>query len=137
MAAPDPDAPCVIDGDGLFLIPDHKGVVRRYLPELAPEGLDDWAMTLRRMDKDEENRGEGEHPYRVARTMKGRWRCTCDDSAFGRPKREGRLCKHRHAAQKIWLVLQRLTPKKEATHAAMQPTPESQPGATDVAVGAA
>lgn len=103
MAPPRADEPLVIDGDGLLCIPDHKGVVHRYLAELAPEGLDDWAVVLRRLD---DQKGDG--PYRVARTPGGRWTCECLDR-FYRAGKEARRCKHVYCLQKLYLQIQRLT----------------------------
>lgn len=107
MASPDPDEPLVIDDLGNVHLPDHEGRVIVYSPEPAPQGLDDWAVLLRRID------GQA-GPYRVARTPQGRWRCDCHDTKFGRPKRELRQCKHRYAAQKLWTLLRRLTRAHQA-----------------------
>ena len=111
MAAPVPDAPCVllIDGRGnlTLRIAAHDGELIEYLIEPAPSMLDDWAVLLRRVD--------GKHgPYRVARTPRGRWKCSCADTLKGRARKEARQCKHRYACAKLWALFDRIAPR--ATH---------------------
>lgn len=100
VAAPDPDARLVFDADGNLEIEDHDGRVITYLWEVAPPGLDDWRVILRRLDAKA-------GPYEVTRTPGGRYRCTCKDSLFGARKR-GTPCKHRVMCQRLYAVARRL-----------------------------
>ena len=99
------EEPCIVcidaRGAATVEIPDAEGEVHSYSIESAPEGLDAWACSLRRLD------GEGDSPYRVARNLSGSWRCSCGDSIY-RARKESRLCKHARAARNIALLIDRL-----------------------------
>jgi len=93
-----------IDGRGATAeIAGADGEVHSYAVEPAPEGLDAWACSLRRLD------GEGEGPYRVAQSLTGSWRCGCPDALY-RARKESRLCKHARAARRIKALIDRLMP---------------------------
>lgn len=89
-------------------IEDHTGEVRHYAPALTDPVLDQWAMTLTRLDTGK--------TYRVAQTSTGAWRCPCKDSKY-RARKESRMCKHMEHARRIKALLDLLTPRAEHSEA--------------------
>jgi hypothetical protein len=78
----------------------ESGEVLDYALEPAPEGLDRWACTVRRLDG-------AEGPYRVAQAMSGAWRCSCPDAVY-RARKERRFCKHARAVMPLRALMVRL-----------------------------
>jgi len=94
-----------IDARGLATleIPDADGEVRSYRVSPAPEGLDEWACLVERLD------GEGESPYRVARTPEGSWRCACPSFRYRKGPHGPRGCKHVASARPIFALVRSLS----------------------------
>lgn len=95
-----------IDARGMATleIEDAEGEIHSYSVTPAPEGLDQWACTICRLD------GEGEGPYRVAQEPGGRWVCNCPSHRYKKGPHAPRGCKHTAAVKLLFTFARSLVP---------------------------